>query len=201
MELLDRSLLAHIIELREVIDGGDDVPERPRVTLERQNWDLAPDIQFDPVCWLKAHQRGTVSRRAVQNNLVERVRHRAQPYRAVVIQSRHAIAKLAQSGVVVSELSRCQASLLFMPRKTVSIASAPGWKARFLADSGAEGVRAVTLVSWALVEDSDGTTAIVGVVQRSPTAEAPHGWFGFADEVDGFDGYTFTGVRTQALEN
>jgi len=59
----------------------------------------------------------------------------------------------------------------------------------------------VTLVSWALVEDSAGATEIVGVIRRASTAEAPHGWFGFADEVDGFDGYIFTGLTTQAPEN
>jgi hypothetical protein len=78
-----------------------------------------------------------------------------------------------------------------------SLASAPGWKARFLADDEIEGVRVVTLVSWALVEDAEGATEIVGVVQRAPTADAPHGRLQLADEVDGFDGYTFTGLATR----
>lgn len=56
----------------------------------------------------------------------------------------------------------------------------------------------VTLVSWALVEGSDGANGIVGVVQRATTAEAPHGSLGFADEVEGFQGYTFTGLATRA---
>lgn len=83
----------------------------------------------------------------------------------------------------------------------VSIASAPGWKARFLAEDEVEGFRVVTLVSWALVEGSDGTTEIVGVVQRAATAEAPHGSLGFADEVEGFQGYAFTGLTTRASES
>jgi hypothetical protein len=88
-----------------------------------------------------------------------------------------------------------------MPRKMVSISSAPGWKARFLSDNGVDGVRTVTLVSWALVEDSDGATEIVGVIQRAATDEAPQGRLGFADEVDGFDGYTFSGLTTRVSEN
>ena len=87
-----------------------------------------------------------------------------------------------------------------MPRKMISIASAPGWKARFLADDLAEGPRVVTLVSWALVEDADGETEIVGVVQRTPTPGTPSGTLGFADEVEGFDGYTFTGLATRPAD-
>ena len=71
-----------------------------------------------------------------------------------------------------------------------SIASAPGWKARF-----ADG-RVVTLVCWALVEDGQ----IVGVIQRAANEELPHGWLGFADDVDGFDGYVFTGLATRDAE-
>jgi hypothetical protein len=77
-----------------------------------------------------------------------------------------------------------------------SIASAPGWKARFLAEDeyGESGI--VALVSWALVEGTDGAVEVVGVVQRAATPEKPSGWLGFADEVDGFQGYTFTGPAT-----
>jgi hypothetical protein len=75
----------------------------------------------------------------------------------------------------------------------VSIASAPGWKARFVSDGDAGEPRVVALVSWALVEDTDGTE-VVGIVQRAATTEKPNGWLGFADEVDGFQGYTFTGL-------
>lgn len=56
--------------------------------------------------------------------------------------------------------------------------------------------RVVTLVSWALVEASGGDREIVGVVQRSGTPESPQGQLAFADEVDGFDGYAFTGLAT-----
>ena len=77
-----------------------------------------------------------------------------------------------------------------------SIASAPGWKVRFLADDEPGESRVVTLVSWALVEGADDTTEVVGIVQRAATTEKPNGWLGFADEVEGFQGYTFTGLPT-----
>jgi hypothetical protein len=86
-------------------------------------------------------------------------------------------------------------------RRLTSLASAPGWKVKFLTDDEVDGFGVVTLVAWALVEGSDGATEIVGVVQRSATAEKPQGWLGFADEVDGFDGYTFTGLATRAAES
>jgi hypothetical protein len=88
-----------------------------------------------------------------------------------------------------------------MPRRTISIASAPGWKARFAAENEWEEPRVVTLVSWALVEESDGATAIVGIVQRRPTAEAPSGSLEFADEVEDFQGYTFTGLATRTPDH
>jgi hypothetical protein len=78
----------------------------------------------------------------------------------------------------------------------ISIASATGWKARFLTGDEPGESRIVTLVSWALVEGTDDTTEVVGVVQRAATAEKPNGWLGLADEVDGFRGYTFTGSAT-----
>jgi hypothetical protein len=77
-----------------------------------------------------------------------------------------------------------------------SIASAPGWKARF---SDSSGSRVVTLVSWALVEDG-GATEIVGVIQRAANEESPNGWLGFADDVDGFQGYVFTGLATRGAD-
>ena len=81
-----------------------------------------------------------------------------------------------------------------MARRMVSIASATGWKARFPSRDESDEFRLVALVSWALTDDPDGTTEIVGVVQRDATPDAPHGRLGFADEVDGFQGYTFTGA-------
>jgi hypothetical protein len=82
-------------------------------------------------------------------------------------------------------------------RRISSIASAPGWKARFQVDADEEELRTVTLVSWALVEDATGQTEIVGIIQRPATLEDPQGSFGFADEVEGFRGYAFTGLATQ----
>jgi hypothetical protein len=51
------------------------------------------------------------------------------------------------------------------------------------------------------VEDDDGTTEIVGVVQRAATEETPNGRLGFADEVEGFQGYAFTGLATRGAES
>ncbi len=88
-----------------------------------------------------------------------------------------------------------------MGRRTISIASAPGWKARFLDPNSGSGVRVVTLVSWALVEEeAGGPTEIVGVIQRAGNEESPQGWIGFADDVDGFEGYVFTGLATRDTE-
>ena len=87
-----------------------------------------------------------------------------------------------------------------MARRIVSIASAPGWKARVVTEEEPEGFR-VTLASWAVVESDDGSTEIVGVVQRAATAEAPKGRLGFADEVDGFQGYVFTGLATRGSDD
>lgn len=81
-----------------------------------------------------------------------------------------------------------------MARRILSIASAPGWKARVLADDEADPESVVTLVAWALVEKTDGGTEIVGVVQRGASFELPSGSLALADEVEGFSGYTFTGL-------
>ena len=54
----------------------------------------------------------------------------------------------------------------------------------------------VALVSWALVEGTGDTTEIGGIVQRAATTQEPNGWLGFADEVEGFQGYAFTGLPT-----
>ena len=88
-----------------------------------------------------------------------------------------------------------------MPRGIISIASAPGWKARFVDHDAPDGSRVVTLISWALVEEeAGGPTEIVGVIQRAATEGAPSGWLGFADDVDGFEGYVFTGLATRDAE-
>ena len=83
----------------------------------------------------------------------------------------------------------------------LSIAAAPGWKARFLDADAPEGSRVVTLVSWALVEGAAGATEIVGVIQRAANEESPSGWLGFADDVEGFQGYVFTGLATRNAES
>jgi hypothetical protein len=79
----------------------------------------------------------------------------------------------------------------------LSLASAPGWCARFEAEEPFEEERTVMLVSWALVEEADTTTAIVGVVKRQATEESPVAPLELADEVAGFQGYTFTGLATK----
>lgn len=81
-----------------------------------------------------------------------------------------------------------------MARTLISLASAPGWNARFADEYD---VRAVALAAWAVVEEEDGARAIVGIVQRLGTAETPHGSLQPADEVAGFQGYTFTGLLTR----
>lgn len=86
-----------------------------------------------------------------------------------------------------------------MPRRLVSIASAPGWKARFGADAPYEDERVVTLVAWALVEDG-GETEIVGYVQRTSPADGVPGPLEPADEVEGFLGYTFTGLAVRGAD-
>jgi hypothetical protein len=78
-------------------------------------------------------------------------------------------------------------------RRILSIAAAPGWSARYEA-------RTVTLVVWALAAAGDRDPEVVGIVQRSSTPDTPAGWLAFADEVEGFEGYTFTGLTTKLAE-
>jgi hypothetical protein len=87
-----------------------------------------------------------------------------------------------------------------MARRIVSIASAPGWKARVAHGDESEPESVVTLVAWALVESTGGETEIVGVVQRGASEESPRGSLSLADEVDGFTGYTFTGLAMRSLD-
>ena len=54
--------------------------------------------------------------------------------------------------------------------------------------------------SWLGVEDDDNETEIVGIAQRPGLSGLPHGPLGYADEVDGFQGYTFSGLATRAPE-
>ncbi len=83
-------------------------------------------------------------------------------------------------------------------RRIVSIASAPGWGALFeQADDPLGESRLVTLAAWALVEETDGQTSLVGLVQKPYRDDAPPGTFDFADETEGFAGYSNQGLKTK----
>lgn len=58
----------------------------------------------------------------------------------------------------------------------------------------------VTLAAWALVEDGDGQTQLVGLVQKPQRDDSPAGTFGFADETDGFVGYSNQGLKTKPAD-
>jgi hypothetical protein len=78
-------------------------------------------------------------------------------------------------------------------RSIVSIAAAPGWAARYLDDTG---LKVVTLLAWALVEDG-AVRDLVGFVQKPATVDEPRGSVVLADEVDGFDGYMAGALNTR----
>jgi hypothetical protein len=87
-----------------------------------------------------------------------------------------------------------------MPRRIITIASAPGWSARFTSeDTPWEEAKVVTLALWALVEGDGSEREIVGIVQQGADEALPVGKLTFADEVEGFDGYAHAGVRTQPV--
>jgi len=87
-----------------------------------------------------------------------------------------------------------------MPRKIISIAAAPGWVAELSSEDPTwEEVRRVTLAGWAVMEDDDGQREVVGLVLQPRTDLEPTGRVSPVDEVTGFAGYAFTGVRTQAF--
>jgi hypothetical protein len=52
----------------------------------------------------------------------------------------------------------------------------------------------------ALVEAHDGQTRLVGLVQKPGADETPAGAFAFADEIDGFTGYTNQGLKTKRVD-
>ncbi len=86
-------------------------------------------------------------------------------------------------------------------RQIVSIASAPGWGALFENQDEPEGEpQLVTLAAWALVERGDGQTQLVGLVQKPGAEDTPAGAFAFADEIDGFTGYTNQGLKTKRVD-
>ena len=93
------------------------------------------------------------------------------------------------------------ASRIERERRIVSIASAPGWGALFERPDDPIGERRlVTLAAWALVQDSDGQTRLVGLVQRPGSDDSAAGTFGFADEIEGFDGYSNQGLKTKPAD-
>jgi hypothetical protein len=86
-------------------------------------------------------------------------------------------------------------------RRTLSITAAPGWSAFFQQeDEYYEDPRHVTLAAWALVEEPDGETKLVGLVQKPAEEGELPGGFGYADEVDGFAGYTNLGLKTRPAD-
>jgi hypothetical protein len=84
-----------------------------------------------------------------------------------------------------------------VPRRIVDIASAAGWRAQLSTGDPGEPERVVTLVGWALVENDDGTRAVIGLVLRPIGEDAPTGQVMLADEALGFTCYSFGGVRTR----
>lgn len=87
-------------------------------------------------------------------------------------------------------------------RRAISIAAAPGWSALFRQeeDDYYDDPRYVTLAAWALVEEPDGETRLVGLVQKPADEDEPPGTFGYADEIDGFGGYTNQGLKTRPAD-
>jgi hypothetical protein len=87
-----------------------------------------------------------------------------------------------------------------VPRRIVTISSAPGWAAELDVDEGGAG-RRVTLAGWALVEDEElGAREVVGLVLLPRSDSDPTGRVGLVDEVPGFGGYAFAGVRTRPAD-
>jgi len=86
-------------------------------------------------------------------------------------------------------------------RRILSICSAPGWGA-LLEESDGFGSEAsvVTLAAWALLEDDAGKTYMVGLVQRPQDETTAAGTFGFADEIEGFAGYSNQGLKTKRAD-
>jgi hypothetical protein len=86
-------------------------------------------------------------------------------------------------------------------RRMISIAAAPGWGALIEEPDDLYGEpRLVTLAAWALTEGADGETRLVGLVQRPNDGDEAPGSFWFADEVDGFAGYSNQGLKTRPAE-
>ncbi len=92
------------------------------------------------------------------------------------------------------------------PRRILSIAASPGWGALYEPvrehedDFPFAEPRLVTLAAWALVEEPGGATRLVGLVQHPASDELPPGMFTFADEAEGFAGYSNQGLKTKPAE-
>jgi hypothetical protein len=84
-----------------------------------------------------------------------------------------------------------------MARQILSIAAATGWSAELSAGDELSLDRRVTLVGWALVESDEGEREVVGLILHPRDELEPTGRIGLVDEVPGFVGYAFGGVRTQ----
>jgi hypothetical protein len=86
-------------------------------------------------------------------------------------------------------------------RRIISICSAPGWGALFEeTDELSSEARVVTLAAWALVEDDAGKAYVLGLVQKPRDEATAAGTFGFADEIEGFAGYSNQGLKTKRAD-
>jgi hypothetical protein len=86
-------------------------------------------------------------------------------------------------------------------RRIISICSAPGWGALLEeTDEVGSETSVVTLAAWALLEDDEGKTYMVGLVQRPRDESTAAGTFGFADEIEGFAGYSNQGLKTKRAD-
>jgi hypothetical protein len=86
-------------------------------------------------------------------------------------------------------------------RRIISIASAPGWGALFEQTDDPFGEpRLVTLAAWALVDDGEAQTRLVGLVQKTQGDDTPVGTFTLVDEQEGFVGYSNQGLKTKPAD-
>jgi hypothetical protein len=86
-------------------------------------------------------------------------------------------------------------------RRIISIASAPGWGALFEQEDESFGEpRLVTLAAWALVDDGEAQTRLVGLVQKTQAEDTAVGTFTLVDEHEGFVGYSNQGLKTKPAD-
>ena len=85
-----------------------------------------------------------------------------------------------------------------MERRIISICSAPGWGAVFnKLDDSDPGQGLVTLAAWALVENAECETRVIGLVQKAKDEDGTVGLLDFADRSPGFAGYANQGLKTK----